>query len=211
MDSLVFQDYRIWVKDQAMPKGERAVLLAGLDLFAKYGYNGTSTAQISELAQVSQATIFKYFKTKKELLFAIIKPIFSNLVPFYRDNFLQKMDDLVSLEDFVHYIVSDRFAFIKTNADAITIIFTELLTSEEVGEMFNDVLKKSRTVFSEHFGRSLQRLEINPELDVATVFRTFIGQLLAYFLQRRLVPQLPHDEAHDLRLIEQQIIRAIQK
>ena len=76
MDGRVFENYKKWLQEQEMPKGKRNSLLAALDLFARYGYDGTSTAQVAEAAGVSQATIFKYFKTKQDLLKAIIKPVF---------------------------------------------------------------------------------------------------------------------------------------
>ncbi len=47
-----------------MPSGKRNTLLAAMKLFAAQGFHGTSTAQIAEVAGVSQATIFKYLKFK---------------------------------------------------------------------------------------------------------------------------------------------------
>lgn len=49
--------------------------LAAIELFSQQGFDGTSTAQIAEKAGVSQATIFRYYKTKEDLLNAAIEPI----------------------------------------------------------------------------------------------------------------------------------------
>lgn len=54
-----------------MPAGKRKVLLAALRLFAANGVSGTSTAQIARAAATSQATIFKYYKTKQDLVNAV--------------------------------------------------------------------------------------------------------------------------------------------
>ena len=62
-----------------MPPGKKKTLEAAIKLFAKQGYNGTSTLQIAKVAGVSQATVFKYFKTKEDLLYSIIVPVIPKL------------------------------------------------------------------------------------------------------------------------------------
>ena len=53
-------------------KGEK-ILEAALELFVKNGFDGTSTIEIARKAGVSEALIFKHFKSKAGLLEAIIK------------------------------------------------------------------------------------------------------------------------------------------
>ncbi|MFC6169556.1 TetR/AcrR family transcriptional regulator [Loigolactobacillus jiayinensis] len=211
MQTTIFDNYRKWVQDQTMPKGKRAVLLASLDLFAQHGYASTSTAQIAQQAAVSQATIFKYFKTKQDLLLAILQPIIENLIPQYRDDFLPKINQFATLPTIVHFIVSDRYQFIKANADAMIILLTELLTNDTVHHQFFAMIQSSQPLFMQHVVPALKKAGIHADLDLGAVIRTIVGQLMTYFFQQRLMPNIPVDEAHDLQLIEAQIIRAIEK
>ncbi|ATO44536.1 TetR/AcrR family transcriptional regulator [Loigolactobacillus coryniformis] len=211
METNIFNNYRQWITEQKMPKGRRVVLLAGLDLFAQQGYNGTATAQIAEKAAVSQATIFKYFKTKQDLLLAIIQPILENLFPLYRDDFLPELDQFNTLPEIVHFIVQNRYQFIKDNAAAFTILLTELLTNPTIRTLFTQVVQASQPMIARHLLGALKKAGINDDLDPLAVTRTVIGQLLAYFIQQRLAPQIVIDESRDLQLIEMQILRAIQK
>ncbi|MBY7147690.1 helix-turn-helix transcriptional regulator, partial [Levilactobacillus brevis] len=71
----MFRNYRDWLDQQRMPRGKRVALLAALELFADQGFDGTSTQAIADRAGISQATIFKYFKTKQDLLLAILQPV----------------------------------------------------------------------------------------------------------------------------------------
>ena len=103
MDNNIFLNYREWLAEQKIPKGKRSVLLAGLDLFSQYGFNGTSTAQIATKAGTSQATIFKYFKTKEDLLLAIIQPIIKNLLPIYQKDFLNSLKKFTTVKDLIHF------------------------------------------------------------------------------------------------------------
>lgn len=45
-----------------------ALRQAALELFTRHGYDATSTAQVAELAGVSEMTLFRHFSTKESLL-----------------------------------------------------------------------------------------------------------------------------------------------
>lgn len=49
------------------------ILETAIDLFAKKGFNGTTTKEIAEAAEVNESLIFRHFSTKKELYGAIIE------------------------------------------------------------------------------------------------------------------------------------------
>lgn len=87
-----------------MPSGKRNTLLAAMKLFAAQGFHGTSTAQIAEVAGVSQATIFKYFKTKEELLIGVLEP----MAELLSAPFIQNIMKFSKKEDIVHYFIYDR-------------------------------------------------------------------------------------------------------
>lgn len=49
-------------------ESRQAILLASFDLFARKGYQGTSTREIAKKAGVSEGLIFHHFKNKPEIL-----------------------------------------------------------------------------------------------------------------------------------------------
>lgn len=51
----------------------RLILDAALHLFSEKGYDLTSTDEIATLAGVSKATVYSHFKSKEELLVAVVK------------------------------------------------------------------------------------------------------------------------------------------
>ena len=54
-----------------MNKGERTkhhILEKSIQLFAKNGYDGTTINQIAKESKISEATIYKYFKSKLDVL-----------------------------------------------------------------------------------------------------------------------------------------------
>ena len=51
----------------------RRLIKAALDLFLSQGFTETTTRQIAELAQVNEATLFRNFGNKRDLLLSVIK------------------------------------------------------------------------------------------------------------------------------------------
>ena len=123
----ILYSYQDWLQVHEMPAGKKKTLLAATQLFSKQGYSGTSTAQIAEKAGVSQATIFKYFKTKSDLLSEIMKP----MIPELKKEFLQKLETYTNLEEAVHFTVENRFHFFAQNVDFIKILIQEVLVNSE--------------------------------------------------------------------------------
>ncbi len=51
----------------------KAILQAALQVFGSQGYHGTRMDAIAEIAQLGKATLYYYFKSKDELLLAILE------------------------------------------------------------------------------------------------------------------------------------------
>jgi AcrR family transcriptional regulator len=49
------------------------MMVAAVHLFARSGYHGTTTKEVSELANVSESNIFRYFPTKRNLFLSAIE------------------------------------------------------------------------------------------------------------------------------------------
>ncbi|MBZ5570152.1 MAG: TetR/AcrR family transcriptional regulator [Acidobacteriia bacterium] len=58
-----------------IPAGERRqqILDLATELFARQGYQGTTTRQIAQQVRVNEAIIFRHFPTKEELYWAVIE------------------------------------------------------------------------------------------------------------------------------------------
>ena len=58
-----------------IPAGERRqqILDLATELFARQGYQGTTTRQIAQQVHVNEAIIFRHFATKEELYWAVIE------------------------------------------------------------------------------------------------------------------------------------------
>ena len=96
MTENILQSYFIISHDETFPPGKKKTIEAAIKLFSKQGYHGTSTLQIAKEAGVSQATVFKYFKTKENLI---------------QETFFYYLDQLKVESE---HILAEKHGFIKT-------------------------------------------------------------------------------------------------
>ena len=59
--------------DEIRQRSRANIMEAALELFATYGYQGTSISQIAKKASISKGLLYNYFKSKEELLHEIMR------------------------------------------------------------------------------------------------------------------------------------------
>ncbi|CYV18005.1 TPA: TetR/AcrR family transcriptional regulator [Streptococcus suis] len=184
-----------------MPAGKRKTLLAAMTLFAQQGFHGTSTMQVAEVAKVSQATVFKYFKTKEDLLLGVLQP----MAELLSTPFINTMTQFDNKEDIVHFFIHDRFAFIKANRSLAKIILQELLTNPETRK----IISKQISRLAPSIDLIENRLCQGNHLKKSEVIRTAIAPFFTYLMQMIIFETTSTDEKRDLELIEQQILKLL--
>ena len=183
MSESVFESFEAYLKGADYPKGKKKIMQAAVDLISTKSYNGTSTLQIAKHAGLSQATLFKYFKTKEDLLTAILHPV----VPGLFGRFFEELLALETTEEKVHYLVQNRMAYLKTNRALMKIIFQEIFSNKKLRKeqlyIWNTLQDKLLVLHKELIADS----RVNPEITVPQMVRICIGPLLAYFAQLYIV------------------------
>lgn len=74
----------------------RQILEVAIDLFSKRGFGGTTTKQIAEAAQVSEAIIFRHFATKQDLYAAILE---MKAREAGKDQWMEELRELAETQD----------------------------------------------------------------------------------------------------------------
>ncbi|MGT2895179.1 TetR/AcrR family transcriptional regulator [Streptococcus entericus] len=208
MQARTFQTYQEQLENLAMPAGKRKVMLAAIRLFSEQSFYATSTAQIASEAQVSQATIFKYFKTKDDLLLGVCEP----LVDLVGKPFLEHLKECPDTASMVHFLVQDRFAFVTANSDLIKIIFQEVQTSSQIRQQlflnFQPLLPELIGLFKEILQKDGYLIK---DIKDDALLRNILSPLVIYVLQRYFLGIATDNEADDLKFIELQIMKLLTK
>ena len=207
MSESIFESFEAYLKEADYPKGKKKIMQAAVDLISTKSYNGTSTLQISKHAGLSQATLFKYFKTKEDLLTAIVHPV----VPGLFGRFFEELLAVNTTEEKVHYLVHNRMAYLKKNRALMKIILQEIFSNKKLRNeqifIWNTIQDKLLRVHEELVADP----RVNPEITIPQMVRICVGPLLAYFAQLYIVGDKGDIREEDLDLLEKQILGGLWK
>ena len=207
MRESIIESFEAYLKEADYPKGKKKIMQAAVDLISTKSYNGTSTLQISKHAGLSQATLFKYFKTKEDLLTAILHPV----VPGLFGRFFEELLAVNTTEEKVHYLVHNRMANLKKNRALMKIILQEIFSNKKLRNeqifIWNTIQDKLLRVHEELVADP----RVNPEITIPQMVRICVGPLLAYFAQLYIVGDKGDIREEDLDLLEKQILGGLWK
>ena len=207
MVKTIFESFEDYLEEADYPQGKKKIMRSAVDLISSKGYNGTSTLNIAKHAGLSQATLFKYFKTKVDLLTAILHPV----VPGLFGSFFEELLTFDTTEEKVHYLVHNRMTYLKKNRALMKIIFHELFSNKKLRHeqifIWNTIQDKLLMLHKE----LLADPRVNPELTIPQMVRICVGPLLAYFSQLYIVGDNGEMREEDLELLEKQILGGLWK
>ncbi|RIX54003.1 TetR/AcrR family transcriptional regulator [Paenibacillus nanensis] len=177
------------------------ILEAAIDIFAAKGYAAASTSEIAQKAGVAEGTIFRHYKTKKELLLSIAGPIAVKLVaPFLMRDFAKLLElPYEKVDDFFRAVLKDRLQFARQNMKLIRILVHEIPFHPELlaqaKELFaNIVLQRAQKVIT-HFQEKGQIIEAPPWIIIRTAISLFVGFVVSHLV---LMPDEPFDEEQEI-------------
>lgn len=207
MDKTIFESFEDYLEEADYPQGKKKIMQSAVELISTKGYDGTSTLNIAEHAGLSQATLFKYFKTKVDLLTAILHPV----IPGLFGSFFEELLTFETTEEKVHYFVHNRMTYLKKNRALIKIIFHEIFSNNKLRNeqqfIWNTIQDKVLILHKE----LLADPRVNPELTIPQMVRICVGPLLAYFSQLYIVGSNGEMTEEDLDLLEKQILGGLWK
>ncbi|ACL69295.1 TetR/AcrR family transcriptional regulator [Halothermothrix orenii] len=120
---------------------KKKILKSAIELVADKGYASTSTREIAKNAGVSEATIFKYYKNKDQLLKKIVSKTINDFFKYSLNKSLPEVFEAnknKSIDYLLQELLTERFQFFKENSKAIQVIFQETMVNKEVREFFKN-------------------------------------------------------------------------
>lgn len=111
-----------------LPPKKRAIVEQAVLTFAEKGFDAASTKEIAQRAGVAEATIFRHFATKEDLLLRLVQPVVSRVVvPAATEQFervVAEQDGRV--EDVLRVVLTERLRVIRRFAPLIRILIQEI-------------------------------------------------------------------------------------
>lgn len=162
---------------------QKKILEVSLELFATQGFEATTSAQIAEKAEVSAGSVYHHFQNKKELLIAVLTPLFSMSMQTVADEFISSAFEqkFLTLDDFIITTVTDRMTFIYDNIQELRLMFEQLLTNKSFGDQIKKIMGeqiiKAVIPTIEYFKNKKEIIDLPNE----TICSFMFGPIIAYF------------------------------
>lgn len=196
-----------------MTEKQRRVLDAAMEVFAERGYAGASTAEIAKRAGVAEGTVFKTYKTKKDLLLGIVAPMFARTVA---PLILEDVRKIVAaphatFEEFLLALYSNRVEFIRSHQRIVRIAMQEVPFHDEVRDLAKKTIAANvlpDVIAMIH--RFQARGELRKDADEMSLVRLIVGTFVAYVVVSVLVaPTHGFDDAAEVKLMASVIARGL--
>ncbi|WP_336786281.1 TetR/AcrR family transcriptional regulator [Paenibacillus sp. MMO-177] len=128
--------------EKSMTDKQLKIVRAASEIFAEKGFAASSTSEIAQRAGVAEGTIFRHYKTKKELLVSIVAPVMAKLVaPFVMREFYKVLDGKYdSYDQMLRAILENRLAFLDKHLNVLKIFIQEIPFHPELQEQFEKLI-----------------------------------------------------------------------
>jgi AcrR family transcriptional regulator len=159
------------------------IIKAALRLFARQGYDGTTTKDLATAANIAEGTLFRYFVNKKAIL---IEVAISGWIDILTD-LLTELSEMESYKA-VDRVMCRRMLKMQENNDLLRVCFIEAQSHPELNERIQtDVIAKMTDVAEAFFQTAMDKgiyRQMNPKI----VAQVFLGMFaIAGFSNRTII------------------------
>lgn len=196
------QELTEWVQDvlreyeeehESMTDRQRKIMEAAMQIFAEKGFSGASTSEIAKLAGVAEGTIFRHYKTKKDLLYALVMPMIVRFILPFLTRGVRRilMQEDASFEHTLRQIYQERVQFTEANWPRLRILLQEILVNPELKEQLFEHAGKILIRYGlEMVERKILQGELRP-LSAERVLRTMISTAFGYIFYKHMIVSDP--------------------
>lgn len=158
---------------------KQLIMEKSIELFAKQGFSATSVQQITEHCGISKGAFYLSFKSKDELIMA--------LVDYFMEQFIAKLDYTVNREEDVlyHFYYEIFFAFKENSSFAMLFLKEQALSFNEEFinkcTYYDHLLEKTIVRMIEKvYDPSIQRLKFDLVFSIKGLLNTYTHIVLSH-------------------------------
>jgi AcrR family transcriptional regulator len=146
------------------------ILKAALRLFAQRGYDGTTTRDLAEAADVAEGTLFRHFPNKKAILVEVATQGWVDILT----DLLTELSEMGSYRA-VAQVMRRRMVHLRENSDLLRVCFMEAQFHEDLRDRIQHEVIDKMTDVAEAFFETAMDQGIYRRMDAKLVARVFLG------------------------------------
>ncbi|MFL0246265.1 TetR/AcrR family transcriptional regulator [Candidatus Clostridium stratigraminis] len=172
---------------------EEEILEAAVKIFSDKGYSAATTSEIAKEAGVAEGTIFRYFKTKKDILTKVMVKmvtVMGERIMSKRLTEIFENNKHLNERELLKYLLKDRLAIALKYFDMVKVVLTEIQYHEDLKEAFiNNIIMKGKDILSLYFEEGIKK-GIFKNIDINIAIRSLLGMMGMFIVQKQFMPEL---------------------
>lgn len=149
---------------------QEKVMIAAEKIFGEKGFHAGTTKEIANEAGVAEGSIFKYFKSKKDLLVSIVAPIINKNA---QNLIYSRKDD--PIRDILVCIAKDRVQFLKSIFPILKVVLFEGQIDNSFRQsLFQEITSNVAKHLEILFAEKIEKGEIKSDISPFIITRTFM-------------------------------------
>lgn len=172
------------LKDEKdMTEKQQRIIASAIEIIAEKGFYGSSTSEIAKNAGVAEGTIFRHFKTKKELLYALVGPMLIKFAsPLILKDVIRIIENEAPAEEVLQSLYENRLDLVAENLPRVKILMQEAMFHPEIGEaILNNIGNQARALADNFVTDRIEKGEFRhlpPKAITRAIFSTLVGYLV---------------------------------
>ncbi|MEW6403809.1 MAG: helix-turn-helix domain-containing protein [Chloroflexota bacterium] len=167
-------------RDQQARARRDQIVETALRLFARYGFDGTSTKQIAQAAGIAEGLIFHYFRTKADLLNAVLET---------RHSFAGELRDLLvdsearPAREVLGQIACEWLETLRREREITLVMLSAAQTNPQVGDALRQFIADGILRLAGYLQARVKAGELRPDLPVETSAQAFLSSFIVFFMR----------------------------
>jgi AcrR family transcriptional regulator len=173
--------------ESASLKREDEIIQAAITVFSSKGFSASTTNEIAKEAGIAEGTIFRYFKTKKDILHGILLKMiktFSSTIVLSGIEKIFRESEGKDLQSVFKEIILDRLNIARSIQPMAQVLLTEAIYHADIREaLYENLYLKALEFYTAFHSQMVEKGVIRPDISPETVLRTAMSAMAALILQ----------------------------
>ena len=160
------------------------ILVAAQTLFARHGYDGTTTKELAEKAGIAEGTLFRHFTNKKAILVEVATQGWIELLT----DLLTELSGMANYEAISH-VMYKRMLRMGTNHDMMRVCFMEVQYHPDLRDRIRSEVIEKMTDVAEAFFQTAMERGVYRRMNPRIIAQVFLGMFVVAGFSHETIAQ----------------------
>ena len=160
------------------------ILKAAQKLFARNGYDGTTTKELAEKAGIAEGTLFRHFSNKKAILVEVATNGWIELLT----DLLTELSEMASYEAISH-VMYKRMLRLGDNYDMMRVCFMEVQSHPDLRDRIQSEVIEKMTDVAEAFFQTAMERGVYRQMNPRVIAQVFLGMFVVAGFSHETIAQ----------------------